>query len=404
LSSIVAHYPFLDESLDWFKEEGITLQDLAQAGKFAGARDLGLQRLEASLAGEPWQAPGVAAHWEIQNLALSYVWARVLLAAMAAGSHSRRKAAEMGLRYFALAEAIRAQGRIRNELQSDSERLQEVAGALGLDVRKKLTVGDHYFLTEDYWIHFLDYLKGSVHIRDKSWKLINAVGVYLEIFDAAGELTYEEFLELPLKEAERRFAVRRVTGMVAGWLMITPRRLERLLRELIRVRVEGKLPVVEDLQLLQELKPTLEQLEGAIKSRQSQAMSGDLGEVTLTRAPPCIRILLGQTTTGINVSHHGRFALTTFLHHIGMDHETISALYSTSPDYNPDIAEYQVQHILDHEYTPPGCDTMRTNGNCPGRSAKEDPLCEKVHHPLSYYRKKQTRARVTVAPKPVVMK
>jgi len=399
LNSVVAHYPFLDESLEWFKEEGITLQEFASVSKFTRARDLGLERLKVALAGKPWQAPAVATHWEIQDLALSYVWARVLLAAMSAGSQSSRRTAEMGRRYFALTEAIRAQVRLRNELQSDPERLQEVASALGLDVRKNIRVHGHDLVTNDFWIHFIDYLKGSVHIRDKSWKLINAAPWNIEIYDVDGELTSEELLRLPLQETDR-IRTRRISGLVSGWLVITPRRLERLLREIIRVRVEGEMSALEDAQLLQELKPIIEQLEAIIKNRQAQTISGDLGEFTITRAPPCMRVLLGQITTGVNVSHAGRFALTTFLNHIGMDHKTISSHYSTVPDYDPDIVEYQVQHILDNEYTPPGCDTMRTNGLCPSGSSDGEPLCEKVNHPLSYYRKKQYRARVRNVSKP----
>ena len=399
----MAHYPFLDESLDWFKEEGITLQELARKPKFTRARNLGLQRLKVALAGEPWQAPAVVAHWEIRDLALSYVWARVLLAAMSAGSQSSRKAAEMGNRYFALAEAIRAQVRLRNELQSDPERLQEVASALGLDIRKKIMVNGHDLVTNDFWIHFIDYLKGSVHIRDRSWKLINAAPWNIEIYDVDGELSGEELLKLPLQETDR-IRTRRISGLVSGWFVITPRRLERLLREIIRIRVEGKMSTIEDAQLLQELKPIIEELEAIIRNRQAQTISGDLGEFTITRAPPCMRVLLGQITTGVNVSHTGRFALTTFLNHIGMDQKTISSYYSTAPDYDPDIVEYQVQHILDNEYAPPGCDTMETNGLCPSRSHDGEPLCQNVNHPLSYYRKKQYRARVMHVSKPGVTK
>jgi DNA primase large subunit len=51
---------------------------------------------------------------------------------------------------------------------------------------------------------------------------------------------------------------------------------------------------------------------------------------------------------------------------------------------------YQVEHITGRggsgtEYTAPACAAMRTTGLCVHR----DPLCERVSHPLQYYRTKK---------------
>jgi len=51
---------------------------------------------------------------------------------------------------------------------------------------------------------------------------------------------------------------------------------------------------------------------------------------------------------------------------------------------------YQVEHITGRggsgtEYTAPACAAMRTTGLCVNR----DPLCERVNHPLSYYKVKK---------------
>ena len=46
---------------------------------------------------------------------------------------------------------------------------------------------------------------------------------------------------------------------------------------------------------------------------------------------------------------------------------------------------YQVDHILTNEYTPPSCVTMLTHGIC----VSKDSICEKVSHPLNYYRERK---------------
>jgi DNA primase large subunit len=73
-----------------------------------------------------------------------------------------------------------------------------------------------------------------------------------------------------------------------------------------------------------------------------------------------------------------------------MDVSGIAAMYARSPDFDPEKTMYQVEHITGRggsgtEYTAPACAAMRTTGLC----IHQDALCEKVNHPLSYYRTKK---------------
>ena len=64
------------------------------------------------------------------------------------------------------------------------------------------------------------------------------------------------------------------------------------------------------------------------------------------------------------------------------------SIFSSSPDFNEQLARYQVDHITGMssgiEYLPPECDTMKSRGVC----FDPDSLCKKswLTHPLSYYR------------------
>jgi DNA primase large subunit len=103
-----------------------------------------------------------------------------------------------------------------------------------------------------------------------------------------------------------------------------------------------------------------------------------------------MQALLLALTSGTNLTHAGRFALTTFIHTIGMDVVGIAQLYARSPDYDPEKTMYQVEHITGRggagtEYTAPACAAMKTTGIC----VNKDVLCEKINHPLSYYKIKK---------------
>ncbi|MBR2093020.1 MAG: DNA primase, partial [Candidatus Methanomethylophilaceae archaeon] len=103
--------------------------------------------------------------------------------------------------------------------------------------------------------------------------------------------------------------------------------------------------------------------------------------------PPCVKHLLDASLKGINLPHSGRFALVTFMSALGLDYDAIIKIFSESPDFDESKSEYQIKHITgelngNDPYTPPECKTMKTNGLC----YEPDKLCDKIHHPLNYYR------------------
>ena len=111
--------------------------------------------------------------------------------------------------------------------------------------------------------------------------------------------------------------------------------------------------------------------------------------------PPCLVHILDMSRRGMNLPHSARFALVTFLHALGLDYDGIIRVFSESPDFNEEIAGYQIKHITGElsgteGYSPPECKTMKTNGLC----HNPDTLCQQewMNHPLSYYRVKMRDA------------
>ncbi|MCZ7405541.1 MAG: DNA primase regulatory subunit PriL, partial [Candidatus Methanoperedens sp.] len=103
--------------------------------------------------------------------------------------------------------------------------------------------------------------------------------------------------------------------------------------------------------------------------------------------PPCMVHALSNAKGGVNLPHSMRFALVSFLLNIGMNTDGIIELFKVSPDFDEERTRYQVMHIhgaTGTAYTSPSCATMITYGNCFGKEA----LCERISHPLNYYRRK----------------
>jgi DNA primase large subunit len=137
-----------------------------------------------------------------------------------------------------------------------------------------------------------------------------------------------------------------------------------------------------------KLREMVKGLKTKVEGRKKRYAPTELGRLTITRLPPCMKQILGMSQAGENLPHHARFALVTFLHAIGMSGEDIFKVFTGAPDFKADIVRYQVEHITGStsatNYSPPNCDTMKTGGIC----FDPDTLCEKewLINPVKYYR------------------
>jgi DNA primase large subunit len=169
-----------------------------------------------------------------------------------------------------------------------------------------------------------------------------------------------------------------------GVVRVYDSEVEVLLRERIRVVIRARgLPKVPA-EVCALLAPAIERLTAVHQGQ----MLRSLGPIDESRYPPCMAALIMALAGGANLTHMGRFALTAFLHTIGLDITQIVEVYQRSPDFDIQKTLYQVEHISGRsgtEYTPPSCATMETNGLC----VRRDALCERIGGPLGYYRKKK---------------
>ncbi|MCX8175672.1 MAG: DNA primase large subunit PriL [Candidatus Bathyarchaeota archaeon] len=210
-------------------------------------------------------------------------------------------------------------------------------------------------------LHFKDYLKNAVKIREDEWKLVNQL-------------------------------------LIDGEVYLTRKKVARLLEEEIRKHIEAKFNEAGKVALLDILKDvdekTKEEFLGEINKIKNfiQARKKDsvkefsFYDVKPDLFPPCIKNLYMDVLSGKDVPHIGRFTLTAFLIQIGVSIDEIVKIYTSATDFDERITRYQVEHIAGvvggkTKYKPLNCGNMKTHGLCLG----EDKVCEKVKNPLTYY-------------------
>jgi DNA primase large subunit len=110
-------------------------------------------------------------------------------------------------------------------------------------------------------------------------------------------------------------------------------------------------------------------------------------EVDPTLFPPCIEALLDRAAEAGELPEHSRFALASFLATVGMPTQVVVDRLAGHPSLSEESAASLVDHVADAtggEYPPPSCATMVAYGDC----VNQDALCDRIGHPLEYYRRR----------------
>ncbi|MGB7788053.1 DNA primase regulatory subunit PriL [Methanoregula sp.] len=216
-------------------------------------------------------------------------------------------------------------------------------------------------------------------------RLCVALAEELGIRITLDRMPFADYVELvaPLHDDRFHLVNRRVEN---SFVAIKKEERYELVRERIRLMLRRDLPHKVPSSLCEQLAPRVTLLKKAYQEQMLQ----QFGSIEESAFPPCMQALITALTAGTNLTHAGRFSLTTFLHTIGMNVNGIAELYARSPDFDAERTMYQVEHITGRggsgtEYNTPACAAMRTTGICVHR----DVLCEKVSHPLSYYKAKK---------------
>lgn len=327
----LARYPFLPERSEHLRKLGIDLGSLVNGAAYQQARHAGRRRVMDALVEGDVRDAAMVGEAEMLVELLSYAVARMIVSCTADRHLIQR---------YALAEAVATQRRL------ESEDMDFVVGMAILFKMDAVKVSQ-----AEASVHFADYLRHSSQMRSEEWKLANQ-------------------------------------DMESGRVPVSKQRLARMLQHAVQQDIEAELPLPVSDEIEKAFAGAIDEVRQEIASRKAQFEKESYGRVSFLRLPPCMKELLAMMKRGQNVPHVGRFALTSFLHTIGMGPDEIVAVFATSPDFKEHLARYQVEHITGRtsgvEYLPPECATMKSQGIC----FNPDSLCKRkwMHHPLTYYR------------------
>lgn len=334
----VSRYPFRSEASEWIRQRGVSLADVLTNPAYRQVVEEGRDRVMEAMTEDGISDRTARDDARAVIAVLSYPIARMLVSSVGDILLVRR---------YALKEAKAAHAHLAGE---DLEFLLELAEE-ELDLPAEL-VDDGEGGTVR--LHFTDYLKNASAIRHRPWKLHNQ-------------------------------------DLRDGYVHLPKRKFARLLQEALRQRIEDELPLEVTDAILEQLGDEIDAVVEGVERLRESIQKESYGEFSLDYMPPCMMDLLTKTQQGVNVPHMGRFALTAFLSHVGLDADDILNLFRASSDFKESIASYQVRHILGDisgtRYTPPSCSTMQTFGIC-----LKDKSCEGVGSPRYYYFRKQRRA------------
>jgi len=176
---------------------------------------------------------------------------------------------------------------------------------------------------------------------------------------------------------------------------------DTVLREKIRSKIMRKMPL--------NVNPDVKELFGSIiseiTSKSDEINNTNFGEVINDDFPPCIKNIISTIERHENPTHYGRFAMVSFCNKVGMELTEIVALFQTVKDFQVATTLYQVEHILGKHggttYAPPSCESLKTNNLC---RCGNDPLCNRVKHPVGYYSAMKRKQKKAKDAKPLIPK
>lgn len=353
----LSRYPFLEEARVWVGSQGLSMEYML-SDEMSLVHDLASRRVEEAVDGAEIVRSTAMERGDYGTDLLSYPVARFMIASTGDSTL---------VKWFSHHEGMRAHFFLDTE---ETDIVLEIGERLGLPALENPPGSDPVRASipkvtkgvrpggdsmsggrRSYWVRFSNYLPPKGHISGTGWDLTNQ-------------------------------------RMVKGHIELNRARYIRLLQELIRAKVEEGLYEKAVVPKGSPIESRITVIKTKVDSRKKTYSPTDLGKMSITRLPPCMRQILGMSQAGENMPHHARFALTTFLNNIGMKPDDIFKVFASAPDFKESIVKYQIEHITGvtsaTEYSVPGCETMKTGGIC----YNPDSLCEKewMSHPLTYYR------------------
>ena len=226
-------------------------------------------------------------------------------------------------------------------------------------------------LKTKFKIHYIDYLKLAIYLKDDYRKLVN-------------------------------------NTLSNGFVLIEEKRLARLLQEYVRNRfkldqetnkssIDAFKRETFKVQKFKALYDTIQEEWTKKEEKFEYTFNFDFEKTKdiSTIYPPCILEILKKAKEGQNLVHNERLFLVWFLVALKYPVDKIIDIFSSIPDFNREKTEYQVNFAVKKAYTPYKCSSLKSLNLCMAEKYNDD-LClegyssknlkekKKIPHPLTY--------------------
>ncbi|MCS7097451.1 MAG: DNA primase large subunit PriL [Candidatus Methanomethyliaceae archaeon] len=324
----LAKYPFLNKATSYIAQFGLTLDDFS-SGEFNKIIDRALMKLKYAIEGKILRIDSSELDIEILSHALALALAYGMKNAWI-------------VRRFANIEQKKCYELMKAE---ESKKLIEIAKD-GFGWNLELADINGY----DFSMPLNQFLQIAPKFQSQSWKLVNFM-------------------------------------VSNGKVYIKKEKIARLLSEAVKIKILKKMEEeeVKRMKIPEELAIKLKDIKKLIRSRREIMEEREVPKEGAI--PPCISAIMKDVKEGKPVSHMARFTVTAFLLNIGMSVEEIFNFFKNIADFDENKALYQIRHIAGMigsktKYIPPKCEVLKSSGLC----INQDKYCEKVKHPLQYYK------------------
>jgi DNA primase large subunit len=344
----LSFYPFLAAASSYVEASGVTLDDLVQSAAFERARVRGKERVREAIRSGTVSKPVIMHTAQAEMELLSYPFARILVSCIGNVHLVRR---------YAMSEAKSAYKKLVEDASSSTSTATDIIYEMAQEFEIHVALSSVPQEHPEVHLPFVEYLRYTVNLRDKRWKLVNR-------------------------------------GLEQGQVSVRKSEFLRIIQEAIYERIKKDLPLEVPAALCDSIRKYTTDIEAELEERRKKFGDSGFESSAGFRVkdpscfPPCITAILSNLRDGVNVPHTARFAVTAFLRNLGLTVDEIIEIYKNSPDFDEERTRYQVVHISGEmgstRYTAPSCATMRTYGNC----VDSNDLCERISHPLSYYKRK----------------
>ncbi len=327
-----AKYPFINEAIKYVEDLSIKIDELANEEYAQIILDRARKRIKEGV-----EFAEVRSEWENEDVELlSFLTALAILTYINDRGVKNR---------YALAESKRASKLFKRE--DNFDKVLEIAKiTFKWNVKKQERQNDGI---PKYELYFNEYLKNSVNMIDSRWKLVNR-----SISQGYVRVTKEEICRLLQEEVKRK-----------------------ILENLMKKKSE-----------ISSLQPIVDEVARVILSARTKTYSRKFKEeeINIEAFPPCIKKLHETLKSGGNLSHMGRFTLTSFLINIGLNEKKVLKIFEEVMDFDETKTLYQIEHIAGKKgsrtkYSPPKCETLKTHGICSNSTG----VCGEVRRPIDCY-------------------